>query len=219
LAAIALISFWFIPSAAVGGIPLTNWDGVKLILGNMSQLSQTGLYAGQQEGLLFIGFLSLAVATFGGLIAFSSNLTTQAAGGILGLAAWFLPDIIVGPAVYQSGVQNLGGAYISIAAYLGLALVPLIARFGSYMAPPVQKSVSSFNRATVRCASCGSFNVTSNRFCGNCGTAVVQVSSVEKLKHAETSLANQRFCEQCTAAVDPDDAFCGWCGTKIEKEV
>jgi len=47
------------------------------------------------------------------------------------------------------------------------------------------------------CASCGAANPSSNKFCGECGTALVQV------------------CAGCGSSNPPSNRFCGECGARL----
>ena len=55
------------------------------------------------------------------------------------------------------------------------------------------------------CPHCGSENLMSNRFCGNCGAMLA----------AET-LQAEKTCSMCNTQNPPNFRFCGYCGVRLD---
>ena len=83
----------------------------------------------------------------------------------------------------------------------------------------------------VNCSNCG-FEVGESKFCPNCGTRVVDSSSVVLCSNCGFEVGESKFCPNCGVKVresvqnivcskcgedaEPGDVFCNKCGTKLE---
>jgi membrane protease subunit (stomatin/prohibitin family) len=109
-----------------------------------------------------------------------------------------------------------GAAGAGLGAGIGLSI-------GQQMAQTQQKT----ERPTVRCPNCSSFNPVENRFCGNCGKPLHEVSiscpncgsNVPKgnnfCGNCGRSLVTEKFCPKCGAKNASESKFCGACGSQL----
>jgi len=215
LAAIALVSYWFLPitgTATTQDALNSYFDYIRFMLKAASEFGHFELDTNIELGLMQIILVSLS----GIWALLNSRLFMQAWGGIIGLIVWIW-SLNSGPVEVRAIGELKGGAYISMIAFLVLAVLTLIARVGSQIrasrAPVSPTPVDSLFRY---CPSCGMHNPAGSRFCGKCGTALVQADSARKAGN-DFPQATQRSCKKCGAAIEPGDAFCGRCGTTVEK--
>lgn len=233
LAACALTSFWFLPSGSIGSASFSTLDAIRLYF---EFLQKAGPYTpqlpSQVNSDLGLAFLQIALITLAGLWALlSSNSSVQSTGGIVGLVVWIW-SLNTGPMESRVVVQLTAGAYISMASYLGLAILPLIARISPQTVTSSVGLSRTSSQSTIQghpslagavtavpCTKCGTLNRTGSRFCGACGAALAQVSAAKQTENAHTPQIKPRFCRQCGAPLDSGDAFCGSCGAKTSSYV
>lgn len=239
LAIIGLVSFWLIPVIEVGYIESKSVNGAFWLVGLVETIAKCSDH-GEPTSCsrsAWAGLLQIILITTGGFLALlSGRVSRQALGGIIGFIGLIWLNAIMPARLYAGSLYTgifstpvyvratlLGTVYVGMGMFLGLAILPLIARAGAQVGPltttitkaPTAEPAQDFlHKDDTVCPNCGSHNSATNRFCAACGTALLQQHELLTSSESEAQPPRQRLCTSCGAVIRSIDSFCRSCGAR-----